>query len=70
MRILLKLQREEGDSLVLEWWTLMVISGGDPAVKITQTVNNRTSLMLQSIVRVVRVTPGYRLSRRQGQTVM
>ena len=56
--------------MVLEWWTLMVISGGDPAVKITQTVNNRTSLMLQSLVRVVRVTPGYRLSRRQEQIVM
>ena len=48
----------------------MVISGGDPAVKITHTVNNRTSLMLQSLVIGARVTPGYRLSRRQGQIVM
>ena len=62
----ISLKTAEGDSLVLEWWRLAVIAGGDPAVKITHTVYNRMSLMLKSLVTVARVTPGYRLSRRQG----
>lgn len=62
----ISLKTAEGDSLVLEWWRLAVIAGGDPHVKITHTVYNRMSLMLKSLVTVARVTPGYRLSRRQG----
>lgn len=62
----ISLKTAEGDSLVLEWWRLAVVAGGDPAVKITHTVYNRMSLMLKSLVTVARVTPGYRLSRRQG----
>jgi len=62
----ISLKTAEGDSLVLEWWRLAVVAGGDPAVKITHTVYNRMSLMLKSLVTVARVTPAYRLSRRQG----
>jgi len=62
----ISLKTTEGDSMVLEWWRLSVISGGDPQVKITHTVYNRMSLLLKSLVTVARVTPAYRLSRRQG----
>lgn len=62
----ISLKTAEGDSLVLEWWRLAVVAGGDPSVKVTHTVYNRMSLMLKSLVTVARVTPGYRLSRRQG----
>jgi len=62
----ISLKTAEGDSLVLEWWRLAVVAGGDPSVKITHMVYNRMSLMLKSLVTVARVTPAYRLSRRQG----
>lgn len=63
----ISLKTSEGDSLVLELWRLAVVAGGDPSVKVTHTVYNRMSLLLKSLVTVARVTPGYRLSRRQGQ---
>merc|ERR1719402_2008121 len=62
----ISLKTAEGDQLVLELWRLAVIAGGDPSVKVTHTVYNRMSLMLKSLVTVARVTPAYRLSRRQG----
>lgn len=62
----ISLKTAEGDSLVLEWWRMAVVSGGDPQVKVTHTVYNRMSLLLKSLVTVARVTPAYRLSRRQG----
>ena len=40
--------------------------GGDPGVKVTHQVYNRMSLLLKSLVTVARVTPAYKLSRRQG----
>jgi autophagy-related protein 13 len=61
----ISLKTSEGDSLVLELWRLAVVSGGDQAVKV-QPVYNRMSLLLKSLVTVARVTPAYRLSRRQG----
>jgi len=62
----ISLKTSEGDSLVLELWRLAVVAGGDPSVKVTHTVYNRMSLLLKSLVTVARVTPAYRLSRRQG----
>jgi len=62
----ISLKTAEGDQLVLELWRLAVIAGGDPSVKVTHTVYNRMSLLLKSLVTVARVTPAYRLSRRQG----
>lgn len=62
----ISLKTNEGDSLVLELWRLAVVAGGDPSVKVTHTVYNRMSLLLKSLVTVARVTPAYRLSRRQG----
>ena len=60
------LKTAEGDSLVLEVWRLAVVAGGDPTVKVTHQVYNRMSLLLKSLVTVARVTPAYKLSRRQG----
>jgi hypothetical protein len=34
--------------------------------KVTHTVYNRMALLLKSLITVSRVTPAYRLSRRQG----
>jgi len=61
------LKTVEGDSLVLEWWRLSVVAGGDSQVKVTHTVYNRMGLLLKSLITVTRVTPAYRLSRTQGQ---
>jgi len=60
------LKTAEGDSLVLEVWRLAVVAGGDPTVKVTHQVYNKMSLLLKSLVTVARVTPAYKLSRRQG----
>ena len=49
-----------------EVWRLAVVAGGDPGVKVTHQVYNRMSLLLKSLVTVARVTPAYKLSRRQG----
>ena len=62
----ISLKTAEGDSLVLEVWRLAVVAGGDPGVKVTHQVYNRMSLLLKSLVTVARVTPAYKLSRRQG----
>lgn len=62
----ISLKTAEGDSLVLEWWRLAVVAGGDPQIKVTHTVYNRMGLLLKSLITVSRVTPAYRLSRRQG----
>jgi len=63
----ISLKTVEGDSLVLEWWRLAVVAGGDPQVKVTHAVYNRMGLLLKSLVTVTRITPAYKLSRRQGQ---
>jgi len=63
----ISLKTAEGDSMVLEWWRLAVVAGGDPQVKITHTVYNRMGILLKSLITVTRVTPAYRLSRTQGQ---
>jgi len=63
----ISLKTAEGDSMVLEWWRLAVVAGGDPQVKITHTVYNRMGILLKSLITVTRVTPAYRLSRSQGQ---
>jgi len=63
----ISLKTAEGDTMVLEWWRLAVVAGGDPQVKITHTVYNRMGILLKSLITVTRVTPAYRLSRTQGQ---
>lgn len=53
--------------MVLETWSLSVLpEQSDPAVRVTYTVYNRMGILLKSLLSVSRVTPAYKLSRRQG----
>ena len=62
----ISLKTVEGDSLVLENWTLSVNESTDTSSRVTYTVYSRMSLLLKSIIAVSRVTPAYKLSGRQG----
>jgi len=62
----ISLQTVEGDKMILEVWTLNINTElGDPASKATYTIYNRMSILLKSLISVTRVTPAYKLSRRQ-----
>jgi len=53
--------------MVLETWSLGVLpEQSDPTVRVTYTVYNRMGILLKSLISVSRVTPAYKLSRRQG----
>ena len=53
--------------MVLETWSLGVLpEHNDPTVRVTYTVYNRMGILLKSLLSVSRVTPAYKLSRRQG----
>lgn len=53
--------------MVLETWSLGVLpEQSDPTVRVTYTVYNRMGILLKSLVSVSRITPAYKLSRRQG----
>ncbi|PSN40375.1 Autophagy-related protein 13 [Blattella germanica] len=63
----ISLKTVEGDSMMLETWCLgMLPEQCDPSVRVTYTVYNRMGILLKSLVSVTRVTPAYKLSRRQG----
>lgn len=63
----ISLRTVEGDTMVLETWTLGVLpEQSDPTVRVTYTVYNRMGILLKSLLSVSRVTPAYKLSRRQG----
>ncbi|XP_012262969.2 autophagy-related protein 13 homolog isoform X2 [Athalia rosae] len=63
----ISLRTIEGDTMVLETWSLGVLpEQSDPAVRVTYTVYNRMGILLKSLLSVTRVTPAYKLSRRQG----
>lgn len=63
----ISLKTVDGDQMILENWMLGVLPDQcDPSVKVTCTVYNRMSIMLKSLISVTRVTPAYKLSRRQG----
>ncbi|XP_033230759.1 autophagy-related protein 13 homolog isoform X2 [Belonocnema kinseyi] len=63
----ISLRTVEGDTMVLETWTLGVMPEQcDPTVRVTYTVYNRMGILLKSLLSVSRVTPAYKLSRRQG----
>uniref|UniRef100_A0A2K6GAJ0 Autophagy-related protein 13 n=1 Tax=Propithecus coquereli TaxID=379532 RepID=A0A2K6GAJ0_PROCO len=53
-------------SEVLLWpgWCLNLVC--DKEIKVSYTVYNRLSLLLKSLLAITRVTPAYRLSRKQG----
>ncbi|XP_059480858.1 autophagy-related protein 13 homolog [Neocloeon triangulifer] len=62
----ISLKTSEGDSMILETWLLNMGDPTDHATKVTHTIYNRMSLLLKSLLAVTRVTPAYKLSRRQG----
>ncbi|XP_020292712.1 autophagy-related protein 13 homolog isoform X2 [Pseudomyrmex gracilis] len=63
----ISLKTVEGDKMVLETWSLGVLpEQSDPTVRVTYTVYNRMAILLKSLLSVLRVTPAYKLSRRQG----
>ncbi|KAG7204849.1 hypothetical protein KM043_005251 [Ampulex compressa] len=63
----ISLRTVEGDTMVLETWSLGVLpEHSDPTVRVTYTVYNRMGILLKSLISVSRITPAYKLSRRQG----
>ena len=62
----ISLKTFEGDSLILENWSLSVNENSEPLNRVTYTVYSRMSLLLKSIISVSRITPAYKLSGRQG----
>ncbi|XP_003214639.2 autophagy-related protein 13 isoform X2 [Anolis carolinensis] len=66
MCVEISLKTSEGDSMELEIWCLEMNEKCDKEIKISYTVYNRLSLLLKSLLAITRVTPAYRLSRKQG----
>ncbi|XP_034943625.1 autophagy-related protein 13 homolog [Chelonus insularis] len=63
----ISLRTVEGDTMVLETWSLGVLTEqSDPSVRVTHTVYNRMGILLKSLVTISRMIPAYKLSRRQG----
>ncbi|XP_033330928.1 autophagy-related 13 isoform X2 [Megalopta genalis] len=63
----ISLRTVEGDTMVLETWSLHVLpEHSDPTIRVTYTVYNRMGILLKSLLSMSRVTPAYKLSRRQG----
>jgi len=62
----ISLRTVEGDSLVLENWSLSAAETAEPTSRVTYTVYSRMSLLLKSIISVSRITPAHKLSGRQG----
>ncbi|XP_046997269.1 autophagy-related protein 13 homolog isoform X1 [Schistocerca americana] len=63
----ISLRTVEGDAMVLETWCLAVLPDQcDTSARVTYTVYNRMGILLKSLVSVTRVTPAYKLSRRQS----
>ncbi|CAO1333326.1 unnamed protein product [Diamesa hyperborea] len=62
----ISLQTVEGDKMILEVWSLNLDTEiCDPIIKPTYNIYNRMGLLLKSLISVTRVTPAYKLSRRQ-----
>ncbi|KAM4617644.1 autophagy-related protein 13 isoform 3-T3 [Discoglossus pictus] len=66
MCVEISLKTSEGDSMELEIWCLEMNEKCDRDIKVSYAVYNRLSLLLKSLLAVTRVTPAYRLSRKQG----
>ncbi|XP_019406822.1 PREDICTED: autophagy-related protein 13 isoform X2 [Crocodylus porosus] len=66
MCVEISLKTSEGDSMGLEIWCLEMNEKCDKEIKVSYTVYNRLSLLLKSLLAITRVTPAYRLSRKQG----
>uniref|UniRef100_A0A8C8MGW8 Autophagy-related protein 13 n=1 Tax=Oncorhynchus tshawytscha TaxID=74940 RepID=A0A8C8MGW8_ONCTS len=66
MCVEISLKTSEGDSMELETWCLEMNEKCDRDIKVSYTVYNRMSLLLKSLLAITRVTPAYKLSRKQG----
>lgn len=65
----ISLRTAEGDQMVLEIWYLSLDPNlCDISAKMSQTGYARMSIALKSLLNVSRVTPAYKLSRRQGSS--
>ncbi|XP_074651230.1 autophagy-related protein 13-like [Tubulanus polymorphus] len=62
----ISLKTADGDTMVLETWSLGMNEQCDPLVKVSYMVYNCMGILLKSLMCVLRVTPAYRLSRSQG----
>lgn len=63
----ISLQTVDGDKMILEVWSLNINTDlSDPLIKATYTIYNRMSILLKSLISITRVTPAYKLSRRQA----
>lgn len=63
----ISLRTVEGDQMVLESWCLGVSPEQyEYSCPFTQSVYDRMGILLKSLVSVTRITPAYKLSRRQG----
>ncbi|XP_070711792.1 autophagy-related protein 13 isoform X2 [Pempheris klunzingeri] len=66
MCVEISLKTSEGDSMELETWCLEMNEKCDKEIKVSYTVYNRLSVLLKSLLAITRVTPAYKLSRKQG----
>lgn len=67
LSIEISLRTTENDSMVLEVWSLgLAVDRCDSQVRASHTIYNRMSILLKSLISVSRVTPAYKLSRRQS----
>ncbi|XP_054642038.1 autophagy-related protein 13 isoform X2 [Dunckerocampus dactyliophorus] len=66
MCVEISLKTSEGDSMELETWCLEMNEKCDKDIKVSYTVYNRLSVLLKSLLAITRVTPAYKLSRKQG----
>ena len=62
----MSLRTVEGESMVLETWSLTMTDQYDTTSKVSYTIYNRMGILLKSLICVSRVSHGYRLSRKQG----
>lgn len=62
----ISLKTSDGDSMVLETWTIDVNENCDPRGKASYALYSRLSLLLKSAIAIARVTPAYKLSSQQG----
>lgn len=56
----------DGEGMLLEIWWLSMTDQTDSNAHVSYTIYNRMSTMLRSALCVSRITPAYRLSRKQG----
>uniref|UniRef100_A0A669AYD5 Autophagy-related protein 13 n=1 Tax=Oreochromis niloticus TaxID=8128 RepID=A0A669AYD5_ORENI len=66
MCVEISLKTSEGDSMELETWCLEMNEKCDKEIKVSYAVYNRLSVLLKSLLAITRVTPAYKLSRKQG----